>query len=69
MPGRCALVTGSTAGLGFAIADRLAAEGCRIVLTGLAGPGELERAREELARKRGADVRCYGADLRDPAAI
>ena len=69
MPGRCALITGSTAGLGLAIADRLAAEGCRIVLTGLAGPEELERARGELVGKRGDDVRCHGADLRDPAAI
>ena len=69
MPGRCALVTGSTAGLGRAIADRLAAEGYRIVLHGLAAPEELERAREELARDSGAEVRCHGADLRDPAAI
>ena len=38
--GNCALITGSTSGLGLAIADRLAAEGCNIVLNGLAGDSE-----------------------------
>jgi len=66
---RCALITGSTAGLGLAIADRLAAEGCRIVLHGLATPDERERAREELARRHRVEVRCHGADLRDPLEI
>jgi 3-hydroxybutyrate dehydrogenase len=67
--GKCALITGSTAGLGFAIADRLAAEGCRIVLNGLGSADEQERARDELAAKHGADVRFHGADLRNPAQI
>jgi 3-hydroxybutyrate dehydrogenase len=69
LTGKCALITGSTAGLGFAIADRLAADGCRIVLNGLASIEEQERARDELATKHGADVRFHGADLRDPAEI
>ena len=69
LAGRCALITGSTAGLGLAIADRLAAEGCRIVLNGLEAPEQRERARDDLMRRRGAEVRCHGADLRDPAAI
>jgi 3-hydroxybutyrate dehydrogenase len=68
LTGKCALVTGSTAGLGFAIADRLAADGCRIVLTGLAPPDELTRARDDLAARHVA-VRCHGADLRDPSQI
>jgi 3-hydroxybutyrate dehydrogenase len=69
LTGKCALITGSTAGLGFAIADRLAADGCRIVLNGLATAEEQARARGELAKKHGADVRFHGADLRDPAQI
>jgi 3-hydroxybutyrate dehydrogenase len=69
LTGKCALVTGSTAGLGFAIADRLAAEGCRIVLNGLATAEEQERARDELAKRYGGDVRFHGADLREPAQI
>jgi 3-hydroxybutyrate dehydrogenase len=69
LKGKCALITGSTAGLGFAIADRLAAEGCRIVLNGLATTGEQQRAREELSRGHGVEVRFHGADLREPAQI
>ena len=32
--GKLALVTGSTAGIGFAIAKSLAAEGCRVIING-----------------------------------
>jgi 3-hydroxybutyrate dehydrogenase len=67
--GKCALITGSTAGLGFAIADRLAAEGCRIILNGLVTGGEDERPRDELSRKHGVEVRFHGADLRVPERI
>ena len=69
MRDKCALITGSTAGLGFAIADRLAAEGCRIVLNGLAPPEDSERARADLARKHGVEVRFHGADLAVPAQV
>jgi 3-hydroxybutyrate dehydrogenase len=69
LTGKCALITGSTAGLGFAIADRLAAEGCRIVLSGLATDDEQKRARDELAYRHDVEVRFHGADLREPAQI
>lgn len=67
--GKCALITGSTGGLGFAIANRLAAEGCHIVLNGIAAPDDIERARSDLAREHGVDVRFHGADLTVPAQI
>jgi 3-hydroxybutyrate dehydrogenase len=67
--GKCALITGSTTGLGFAIADRLAAEGCKIVLNGIASAEDAERARSDLAARHGTEVRFHDADLRDPAQI
>lgn len=67
--GKCAVITGSTAGLGLAIADRLAAEGCNIVLNGLAEAHEAENLRNELERRRGVRVRYHGADLADVEQI
>jgi 3-hydroxybutyrate dehydrogenase len=69
MRGKCALITGSTAGLGYAIAGRLAAEGCRIILNGIASADDAERVRSELARKHDVDVRFHGADLTKPERI
>ena len=34
LTGKLALVTGSTAGIGFAIAKSLAGEGCRVIING-----------------------------------
>jgi 3-hydroxybutyrate dehydrogenase len=69
LSGKCAVVTGSVAGLGFAIADRLAADGCRIVLNGLADPAQAEQVRADLGRRRGVDVVYHNADLSDADQI
>ncbi len=67
--GKCALITGSTSGLGLAIADRLAAEGCNIVLNGLARDDEPIKLCDDLERRRGVSVIYHGANLADPAQI
>jgi 3-hydroxybutyrate dehydrogenase len=64
--GRRALVTGSTGGLGLAVARRLAAEGCALLLHGLAAPAEVPAA--ALAEEFGVAVAYHRADLADPAA-
>jgi 3-hydroxybutyrate dehydrogenase len=69
LAGRSALVTGSTAGLGFAIADALARNGCNIVLNGLAGREEGEAARRDLEDRHGVGVLFDGADLSQPGEI
>jgi 3-hydroxybutyrate dehydrogenase len=54
--GRVAVLTGSTGGLGFAIAEGLAFAGCRIMLNGLETPATVERMRAELEDRSGVSV-------------
>jgi 3-hydroxybutyrate dehydrogenase len=63
LQGKAALVTGSTAGLGFAIADALAQVGCRVVLHGLEAVPDGQRAAETLSERRGIDAHYVRADL------
>ncbi|MFI4998423.1 MAG: SDR family NAD(P)-dependent oxidoreductase [Reyranellales bacterium] len=69
MKGRCALITGSTQGLGLAMATRFAKEGCNIVLNGLGDPGAVERTRQQIEREHGVRVLYHGADLVEPGQI
>ncbi len=63
LQGKRALVTGSTAGIGFAAAVGLAAEGARVVLNGRS-EGRLAAARARLlAAVPGAEVETVAADL------
>lgn len=63
LEGKRALVTGSTAGIGFAIAQRLAGEGAEVLVNGRT-PASVDRATARLrAEVRGARVRGIAADL------
>jgi 3-hydroxybutyrate dehydrogenase len=62
-PRRCALVTGSTNGLGLAIASALARSGCDIVLSGVVAPAEATQACAALAVAHGIDTTYVQADL------
>ena len=66
---RCALITGSVSGLGYAIADSLAQAGASIVLHGLQPEDIAEQARASLEARRGVNVMVSRADLRDPAQV
>lgn len=67
--GRCALITGANAGLGFAVADRLAAEGCHVVVNGLVPPETMTDALARLSSGRGIEAVYRPADLRSPKEI
>ncbi|MGE3249352.1 MAG: 3-hydroxybutyrate dehydrogenase [Hyphomonadaceae bacterium] len=60
---KAALVTGSTSGIGLAIARAFAHAGMDVMLNGLGDAGEIEKTRAGLAAETGADVRFDGADL------
>jgi 3-hydroxybutyrate dehydrogenase len=69
LKGKCALITGSVAGLGYAIAEALAAAGCNIVLNGIVPPESAAAARDSLAQKSDVGVVYEEADIGDPVQI
>lgn len=69
LAGKCALITGSVGGLGFAAAKQFAAAGCDIVLSGLAEPAQVAQSRREIEENYGVRAIHCGADLRRPAEI
>jgi 3-oxoacyl-[acyl-carrier protein] reductase len=63
LQGKRALVTGASKGIGLAVAQSLAAEGCRLDIAAR-GVADLEQARDLLCRSApGVDVRIHGVDL------
>jgi 3-hydroxybutyrate dehydrogenase len=68
LKGKCALITGSVGGLGFAAAERFAAAGCNIVLSGLAEPDVIAHSRTRI-ETYGVRALYSSADLRRPRDI
>jgi len=61
--GKLALITGSTSGIGLAMARALAAQHARIILNGFGDPAEIERIRAEIAQQSGVEVYYESADM------
>ena len=66
---RTAIVTGSTSGIGLAVARALAEAGHAVMMNGLCDPAEIETIRAGLAEETGAPVAFHGADMSKPDQI
>ena len=65
--GKVAVVTGAAGGIGAALAQRLAAEGCRLALVDI--QAERLRRTAAAAREQGAQVSTHAVDVSDAAAM
>src|SRR6476661_1072118 len=63
LEGKVALVTGSTSGIGLAIAKALAGEGAKLMINGFGDPDQIERECSELGAIHD------GADMSKPVEI
>lgn len=67
--GKTAAVTGSTSGIGLAVAEALASAGCNVALSGLGDPAANEALRQRLERDHGVRVTLNSGDLSKPAEV
>jgi 3-hydroxybutyrate dehydrogenase len=63
LKGKTALITGSTSGIGLAIATELARDGANVVLNGFGEAAAIEATRAGLAKKHGVTVTYSPADM------
>lgn len=67
--GKSAIVTGSTSGIGLAIAQRLASAGVNIMLNGFGDKGEIDKLTEALSTEFSVKSHYSGADITKPQEI
>ncbi|WP_313009665.1 3-hydroxybutyrate dehydrogenase [Brevundimonas vesicularis] len=63
LKGQVAVITGSTSGIGLALARAVAAGGGEVVLNGLGDPADIERTRADLEASSGVRVLYHPADM------
>ena len=66
LAGRTALVTGSTSGIGLAVAKTLGAAGAHVIVHGLGSADEIAQAEQSVRDAGAASVRFLPGNLADP---
>jgi 3-hydroxybutyrate dehydrogenase len=69
LSGKTALVTGSTSGIGLAVAEAMGAAGARVAVHGIAGDMEVHDALERVRKAGSPEAEYFAGDLRHPDRI
>jgi 3-hydroxybutyrate dehydrogenase len=69
LQGKCALITGSTQGLGLAAAQRFGAAGCNIVINGFGDEREIAALRARIEQEHGIRTMYSNANLANASEI
>jgi 3-hydroxybutyrate dehydrogenase len=69
LEGKCALVTGSTSGIGLGIARAFGAAGMNVMFNGFGDAAAIDRMRREVEETYGVETAFNGADMTKPAEI
>jgi 3-hydroxybutyrate dehydrogenase len=69
LEGQVAVITGSTSGIGQALATALAEQGVNVVLNGFGDPAKIEADRAAIQARTNAAVRYHAADMSKPSEI
>jgi len=68
LSGKTAIITGSTSGIGYGIAEIMAKSGVNVVINGFGDAEDIENKRSEL-EKHGVQALYHGADMTKPEEI
>src|SRR6476659_263785 len=69
LKGTSVVVTGSTSGIGLAIARAFAKEGCNLTINGFGDAAAIEKERAGIEKEFGVKAIYSGADMTKPAEI
>lgn len=69
LSGKAALITGSTSGIGLAVAKALAAEGANVMINGIESQEDGDRIAAEIAAEYGVKALFHGANMMNPEEI